>query len=102
MEIISLCPSTRRNKRFMITYQLTNGKTKRTHFGNKYNTYIDTQDKWSRDRFWQRYHSYLEFDNYTNPSYWIGHLLYGCSNNIYENLKIYKTLYLNEDWTNLK
>jgi hypothetical protein len=98
MELVSIQPSTRKDKRFVANYLLDNGKYKNTHFGlknPKYGTYIDHANDKRRKDYVAR-HLIMEKELIFNPitasalSMWI---LWGPYSDINKNIELFKKLF---------
>ena len=98
VELISIEPSTRKNKRFVATFLLDDDKYHKTHFGlkdPKYGTYIDHKDETRRKNYVAR-HLTMEGDYVFNPltaSSLSMFILWGPYPDIEENIKVFKEMF---------
>ena len=84
--------STKPEKKLMAIFELDNGRTKTTHFGQAgADDYTLTKDKEQRTRYRQRHKKDLATGDYTRAGYLAWHILWGQSTSLRENISKYKT-----------
>ena len=94
IKLLEIDTSPKPNKRYMAKFQMPNGRTRTTHFGDpRYQTYIDTHDKFQRDRYWTRHNKDLRTNDATRAGYLSAYLLWGDSSTLLENIRKYKQLF---------
>lgn len=98
IKLISIEPSTRKNKRFVATFLMDDDKYKKVHFGQKdpkYGTYIDHKDNTKRKNYIAR-HIKLEgayIDNPITPSSLSMFILWGPYPDIQKNIQGFKKMF---------
>ena len=89
MKFISLTPSTRQTKKYMIKLQTDDNKIKTIHFGSIHSkTYLDHHDKKKRLNYLERHMVNEDWDN-INAGSLSAFILWGPTTNLNENLKLY-------------
>ena len=89
MKFISLTPSTRKTKKYMINLQTDDDNIKTIHFGSMDSkTYIDHHDKNKRHNYIKRHMKNEDWDN-VNAGSLSAFILWGPTTNLNENLKLY-------------
>jgi hypothetical protein len=70
VKLISIKESDKPDKKLMATFQMSEGRTKTTHFGSKgMDDYTITKDKEQRDRYRQRHKKDLDTKDPTRAGY---------------------------------
>jgi len=70
VKLISIKESDKSDKKLMATFQMSEGRTKTTHFGSKgMDDYTITKDKEQRDRYRQRHKKDLDTKDPTRAGY---------------------------------
>lgn len=91
VKLISIKESDKPDKKLMATFQMSEGRTKTTHFGSKgMDDYTITKDKEQRDRYRQRHKKDLETKDPTRAGYLSMYILWGDSTSRQENIKTFK------------
>ena len=89
MKFISLTPSTRKTKKYMINLQTDDDNIKTIHFGSiDSKTYIDYRDKNKRYNYLKRHMVNEDWDT-INAGSLSAFILWGPTTNLNENLKLY-------------
>jgi len=91
VKLLSIKESDKPDKKLMATFQMSEGRTKTTHFGSKgMDDYTITKDKEQRDRYRQRHKKDLETKDPTRAGYLSMYILWGDSTSRQENIKTFK------------
>jgi hypothetical protein len=91
VKLISIKESDKPDKKLMATFQMSEGRTKTTHFGSKgMDDYTITKDKEQRDRYRQRHKKDLDTKDPTRAGYLSMYILWGDSTSRQENIKTFK------------
>ncbi len=90
VKLLSIKESDKPDKKLMATFQMSEGRTKTTHFGSKgMDDYTITKDKEQRDRYRQRHKKDLETKDPTRAGYLAWYILWN-KPTIKESIKTFK------------
>lgn len=94
MKLISISPSTRKDKKLVAIFERDNGRTLRTHFGQRgASDYTIHKDKERRELYRNRHERDLDTGDPTRAGYLSWYLLWGESTSLQENIKQFKRMF---------
>lgn len=91
MKLLRVEKSPKSEKKYRAIFELENGKTKHTDFGDSSATdYLLSKDKERRERYRDRHRKDLETNDYTRAGYLSYYLLWGDYTSLRSNIEAYK------------
>ena len=90
-KLISVSPSTRKDKKLVAIFEMENGRLKRTHFGQRgASDYTIHKDKERRELYRNRHEKDLDTQDPTRAGYLSWYLLWGDSTSLKKNIQQFK------------
>lgn len=92
MELLSITPSSKPDKKLVAKFQTDGGRTKSVHFGAAgMDDYTKTKDKEQRARYRARHAKDLTTGDPSKAGYLSYYILWGDSTSLHTNISAYKT-----------